>query len=240
MSLASDVLKRVNETEVETIKFDGLDEAFEVSKLSYPSGGYKDENVINWKADEIDSLAKMLGLKQKEKTTYGHGRFQLRGVDVSVDADRNKPAIVIIVGTAYDKRVRVKKLSNTQIKNLKAKIEKLVQDKFDQENRWEILKKKSSVLSKSGISTGNDSDYVEVDGISVNVKNPEKIDVRLTHNPYIYFSVSDGEKGIDKEIAIIRKELMSKLSKYTKAIEKVKKHMDKIVDYYEFKDKDNK
>jgi len=208
-----------------------IQEGFEVSSARYNSEE-------NFKADEMMHLAKLLGVKITRKPSYGYATGTLNGEEVDFQADRDGSVIVVTAMNEYSKRVRVKKLSDTQIKNLKKKLVRIIDDRKEGQNRNAILMGISSSLRKKGIEVDRYNKSITVDGNSFYFSDGKvKSGKSISHKDYISFKVNDGEKGIQKELDRLKKELLSQLNNYKKAAERVKSSRSDIEKYFELSDK---
>ncbi|NRA76925.1 MAG: hypothetical protein HRU18_01845, partial [Pseudoalteromonas sp.] len=114
---------------------------FEIKNNGYPNGGVKDKATAEFAKEDMENLSKLLGIKFIE-TSFGYGKAELDGTKIDLTADRSKPVIVLTVGNNYQGRVRIKdKLSAKQVKNLRAKIEKQIEEMNASTNRHERLAK---------------------------------------------------------------------------------------------------
>lgn len=204
---------------------------FKLTNTRYPSGGYKDPKVISWKAEEIDSLAEMLGLTQLEETTYGHGRFELDGTKVDVNADRSKPAIIVQVGNMYDKRVRINKdLSDKQVKNLKNKIAKQVESVKDSQNVGELRDKVRKELYAKGIQVSGGSDF-QVNGKDIKLDGDSVRFVGQIGGRTTYFNFKDGEKGVQRILDEVKKRAMDEINSAQEAVDIAEENIELMKKY---------
>ena len=188
------------------------------------------------KNDEVRNLGKLLGLKVPKDFTWGSYKSDINGISVDVTADRSKPAIVITVNNQYKERIRIKgTLSDTQIKNLKKKIEKQAKERDEQQNKYSKLSDARSKLAKKGISISGST--ITIDDVDLYYK-----DGKVEASGSIYYDsriisikTKGAEKEIDRLLADIKKDLLAKKKKFVDAENKAMKNIKEIKDFYDLK-----